>query len=227
MSHTSARCLALMLALTSLLAACRAEQKAEPTAPSPPAIDAPTTHDATPAHEAAASHTPSADVPRWVAAARQQVGVTILYDPAYVVLGYPGGDVPAERGVCTDVVIRALRHDGVDLQQRLHEDMRSNFARYPRNWGLARPDRNIDHRRVPNLEVWFTRQGWQLPAASDYQPGDLVTWRLPGGAPHIGIVSDRRAADGTPLILHNINRGTREENVLHSWPINGHFRPVL
>ncbi len=164
-------------------------------------------------------------------AARRQIGVTVSYDPAYVRLPYPGGDVPASRGVCTDVVIRALRAQHIDLQQRVHEDMRAHFAEYPKKWGLRGPDRNIDHRRVPNLQTWFERQGWSVPVtsrAADYRAGDLVTWMLPGNLPHIGIVSDRRTRPGgTPLIIHNIGRGTREEDILFVHTITGHYRPVL
>ena len=163
-----------------------------------------------------------------VAAARAQIGVTTRYDPAYRVLAYPGGDVPADRGVCTDVVVRALRSQGLDLQARVHEDMRDDFSAYPAIWGLSRPDRNIDHRRVPNLMRWFERQGWQQPitaAATDYAAGDIVAWKLNGnGLLHVGIVSDRRLADGTPLVLHNIARGTREENLLFRHAIIGHYR---
>lgn len=188
---------------------------------------------ATPAHAPtarAATGTPASAPSPLVAAARRQIGVTVVYDPAYVVLPYPGGDVPQDRGVCTDVVIRALRTQGIDLQRRVHEDMRANFARYPRKWGLRAPDRNIDHRRVPNLQTWFARQGWALAPtheADDYRAGDLVTWMLPGHLPHIGIVSDRKSFGGTPLIIHNIGRGTREENLLFDHPITGHYRPHL
>lgn len=164
-----------------------------------------------------------------VAAARRQIGVTTVYDPAYIVLPYPGGDVPQDRGVCTDVVIRAMRTQGVDLQKTVHEDMRGHFDLYPKKWGLRRPDRNIDHRRVPNLQTWFARQGWSLAPgenAAAYKPGDLVTWMLPGNLPHIGIVSDRTSLRGTPLIIHNIGRGTREENILFSYRITGHYRPT-
>lgn len=122
---------------------------------------------------------------RLVEAARTQVGVTLGYDPAYRRIAYPGGDVPLATGVCTDVVIRALRAQGLDLQQRVHEDMRRHFSAYPRHWGLKRPDPNIDHRRVPNLMTWFDRQGLSLKvgqAAADYQPGDIVTWDLGPGA---------------------------------------------
>lgn len=163
-----------------------------------------------------------------VAAARRQIGVTLLYDPAYVVLPYPGGDVPKNRGVCTDVVIRALRAEGIDLQKSVHEDMRAHFDLYPKKWGLRRPDRNIDHRRVPNLQTWFARQGWSLApsqSASAYRPGDLVTWMLPGNLPHIGIVSDRTSWRDVPLVIHNIGSGTREEDILFAYPITGHYRP--
>lgn len=159
-----------------------------------------------------------------VQAARDQVGRTLIYDPRYEKLAYPMGDVPIERGVCTDVVIRAFRGLGVDLQQLVHEDMRRSFKAYPQNWGLARPDRNIDHRRVPNLAAYFKRQGMALEPG-DYRPGDIVTWMLPGNLPHIGIVSDRAdAASGRPLIIHNIGAGAREEDMLLAFPITGHFR---
>lgn len=164
---------------------------------------------------------------RLVEAARTQVGVTLGYDPAYRRIAYPGGDVPLATGVCTDVVIRALRAQGLDLQQRVHEDMRRHFSAYPRHWGLKRPDPNIDHRRVPNLMTWFDRQGLALKvgqAAADYQPGDIVTWDLGRGQQHIGIISDRRSREGTPLALHNIGQGTREEDILFRWPILGHYR---
>lgn len=161
-------------------------------------------------------------------AAHAQVGVTRLYDPAYRRMAFPGGDVPAERGVCSDVVVRAWRAAGIDLQLEVHRDMRANFAAYPRTWGLARPDPNIDHRRVPNLETWLRRRDYALAISvdpADYRAGDLVSWRLERGQPHIGIVSDLRSADGQrPLIVHNIGFGTRIEDVLFSWPPVGHFR---
>jgi len=169
-------------------------------------------------------------VSRILEAAHGQVGVTRHYDGSYVRLDYPGGDVPLDRGVCTDVVIRALRAAGIDLQKEVHEDMRRDFAAYPRHWGLSRPDRNIDHRRVPNLETWLRRAGHALPVRGedgDYRPGDLVSWRLPGGLPHIGIVSDQQAASGRPLVVHNIGAGTRVEDVLFAWPPVGHFRVFL
>jgi uncharacterized protein len=152
-----------------------------------------------------------------------------VYDGAYRVIAYPMGDVPDDRGVCTDTVIRAFRVGGVDLQQLVHEDMRRAFSAYPKTWGLKRPDRNIDHRRVPNLEVFFTRRGKALPAsrnATDYLPGDLVSWRLTGtNLPHIGVVSTKRSAfSQRPLIAHNIGAGTQIEDCLFAWPITGWFR---
>ena len=162
-----------------------------------------------------------------VSAAREQVGVTLSYDPAYRRLNYPNGDVPLRTGVCTDVVTRALRQQGLDLQQAVHQDMRANFRLYPKNWGLSRPDSNIDHRRVPNLMTWFKHQGWALPLGQDaerYRPGDIVTWELGGGLTHIGIVSDRQAGSGVPLVLHNIGRGTQEEDIIFSFKITGHYR---
>jgi uncharacterized protein YijF (DUF1287 family) len=162
-----------------------------------------------------------------VAAARAQVGVTTVYDGRYERLDYPGGDVPIERGVCTDVLVRAFRATGLDLQVAVHEDMRRAFAAYPPLWGLTAPDRNIDHRRVPNLETWFTRHGERGAGSDDaaaYLPGDIVSWRLPNGLPHIGLVSDRRSDAGVPLVIHNIGAGTREEDVLFAWALRGHWR---
>jgi uncharacterized protein YijF (DUF1287 family) len=162
-----------------------------------------------------------------VTSAREQVGVTLSYDPAYRRLSYPNGDVPLNTGVCTDVVIRALRQQGLDLQQAVHEDMRANFRLYPKNWGLTRPDSNIDHRRVPNLMTWFKRQGWALRISQDvaaYQAGDIVTWDLGRGLTHIGIISDRHASDAAPLVLHNIGHGTQEEDILFNFTITGHYR---
>lgn len=149
-----------------------------------------------------------------------------LYDPAYRVITYPMGDVADDRGVCADTVIRAFRAAGTDLQQLVHEDMAAAFAAYPKLWGLKRPDKNIDHRRVPNLETFFTRAGAKLAKSDDralYQPGDLVSWRIP--VPHIGVVSTRRdAGSGRPLMVHNIGAGSRIEDVLFAWPIQGWFR---
>jgi uncharacterized protein YijF (DUF1287 family) len=165
-----------------------------------------------------------------VAAARQQIGITLTYDPSYVTLAYPNGDVPADRGVCTDVLIRALR-DGlsIDLQKLVHEDMRGHFSAYPKQWGLTKPDKNIDHRRVPNLRVFLKRRGFALPLpkagdASPFLPGDIVTCTVPPNLPHVMIVSDRKTADGRPLIIHNIGGGAREEDSLQSFPVTGHYR---
>lgn len=166
---------------------------------------------------------------RLVAAARKQVGVTLTYDPSYSRLDYPGGDVPRARGVCTDVIVRAYRDGlGVDLQVLVHEDMRRAFSAYPRLWGLKKTDRNIDHRRVPNLQAFFARAGAALGVSenvADYQPGDIVSQMLPGNLPHIGIVADERTADGgRPLVVHNIGTGARLEDVLLAYPVTGHYR---
>lgn len=165
-----------------------------------------------------------------VTSARKQIGVTISYDSSYTSLAYPDGDVPSERGVCTDVLIRALR-EGLsrDLQKLLHEDMTGNFSAYPNNWGLAHPDSNIDHRRVPNLQTWFKRQGYQIPLTPEndpakFLPGDIVTCTVPPNLPHIMIVSDRKNDVGVPFVIHNIGRGTREEDMLFRFPQTGHYR---
>lgn len=162
-----------------------------------------------------------------VTSARSQIGVTKSYDPAYRPLSYPGGDVPLATGVCTDVIIRALRQQSLDLQKEVHEDMRANFSAYPKKWGLTKPDKNIDHRRVPNLMTWFKRKGHSLTITqkpADYLPGDIVTWDLGNGLTHIGIVSDRRSVQGIPLIIHNIGNGTQEEDLLFGYKITGHYR---
>lgn len=161
-------------------------------------------------------------------AAKAQTEYTLYYDPAYKRIPYPGGDVPRERGVCTDVILRAFRESGVDLQKEVHEDMVANFGDYPKRWGLSRPDSNIDHRRVPNLMTFFKRKGKALPLsrqAGAFQPGDVVAWDLGGGVLHIGIASGERTADGQRwMFVHNIGRGARLEDVLFSWKIIGHYR---
>jgi uncharacterized protein len=167
-----------------------------------------------------------------VAAAESQIGVTLHYDPAYVKLAYPKGDVPLDRGVCTDVVIRAYRQGlGIDLQQLVHEDMAGNFAVCPKTWGLSKPDRNIDHRRVPNLQRFFARRKAEIGLTDDYsryQAGDLVTMLLPGHLPHIGIVSGKKVeVSGRPLLLHNIGGGTQEEDILSAYPHTGRYRFAL
>jgi uncharacterized protein YijF (DUF1287 family) len=175
--------------------------------------------------EATKMDTPTSPI---VDAARNQIGVTTVYDPSYVRLDYPDGDVAIDRGVCTDVVVRALRDAlNMDLQKLIHEDMASAFSLYPKKWGLTKPDWNIDHRRVPNLRCYFERKGYSLPVTEekdDYLPGDLVTCTVPPNRPHIMIVSDGKSEDGIPLVIHNIGAGTREENRLFSFPITGHYR---
>lgn len=163
-----------------------------------------------------------------VQAERGQIGKTVGYDPSYRALNFPGGDVPVEVGVCTDVVVRALRTSlEMDLEKLVHEDMKRAFAEYPNNWGLKKPDRNIDHRRVPNLQTYFKRSGWAFPVSKDpkaYKPGDLVTCIVPPSLPHIMIVSDRLNPSWQPLIIHNIGSGTREEDRLFEFEITGHYR---
>ncbi len=176
----------------------------------------------------AAADPAEAGVAEVLAAAHAQVGVTRVYDPAWRRIDFPNGDVPADRGVCADVVVRAWRAIGIDLQVEVNRDMRAHFAAYPRIWGLRKPDPNIDHRRVPNLETFLGRHADVLAATTDpahYLPGDLVSWRLERGEPHIGIVSDQRSADGArPLVVHNVGAGTRLEDALLRWPPVGHFR---
>ena len=167
---------------------------------------------------------------RLSAAAKERTRHVVKYDPAYVPLAYPGGDVPADRGVCADVIVRALRALDIDLQRLVHEDMKGAFNAYPRIWGLSRPDRNIDHRRVPNLETFLTRKGARLPpsvAPEDYRPGDIVAWNLrgdTGSLPHIGIVTDQVGSSGWPMVVHNIGAGPQHEDVLFSWPMTGRYR---
>lgn len=161
-------------------------------------------------------------------AALHQVGKTVTYDPAYVGLSYPDGDLPMDRGVCTDVVIRALRDAfKLDLQKLVHEDMNKYFSKYPTKWGLKRTDKNIDHRRVPNLRRYFERQGWSIEVTSipaDYLAGDLVTCTVGGKLAHIMVVSNKNNQKGTPFIIHNIGSGTLEEDRLFEFPITGHYR---
>ena len=167
---------------------------------------------------------------RLVAAAIERTHHSVRYVSDYVRIPYPGGDVPADTGVCTDEIIRAYRAVGVDLQKEVHEDMVQNFAAYStkRHWLLAHPDANIDHRRVPNLKVFFQRKGESRPIsthAEDYAPGDLVTWDLGGGVPHIGIVVDQKSpGSGRYQIVHNIGQGPKMEDGLFDWKITGHYR---
>lgn len=166
--------------------------------------------------------------PPIVSAARAQIGKTTVYDPSYVRLDYPGGDVRIDKGVCTDVVVRALRDAlDMDLQKLVHEDMKAAFSEYPKIWGLKKPDPNIDHRRVPNLQRYFQRKGCSITVTKDkrdYVPGDLVTCTVPPNRPHIMIVSDRKSREGIPLVIHNIGRGTKEETRLFEFTLTGHYR---
>jgi len=172
-----------------------------------------------------------ADAHPLVNAARYQIGRTVEYDPSYTQLKYPGGDVPMNKGVCTDVLIRALRQAyNVDLQVLVHDDMKQHFSHYPKQWGLSKTDSNIDHRRVPNLQTYFKRSGYNLPVsqnAKDFLPGDIVTVTIPPNLPHIMIVSDKKSWSGTPMVIHNIGQGTREEDRLFEFPMTGHFRMGL
>lgn len=159
--------------------------------------------------------------------AKKQIGVTTGYDDTYRKIDFPRGDVPQNTGVCSDVVIRAYRLQNIDLQQLVNRDMTRHWSAYPKLWGLDKPDSNIDHRRVPNLEVFFQRHGKSLSKSDrdSFQAGDIVTWRLPNSnLPHIGIVSNKRSIEGTPLIIHNIGQGTQQEDILFKYPIKGHYR---
>ena len=188
------------------------------TAPSPPPAGTATTRTT----DISSSHP-------LVLAARAQIGVTTSYDPTYRSLAYPNGDVPQNTGVCSDVIVRALRTaQNLDLQKLVHEDMSAHFTDYPKKWSLTAPDKNIDHRRLLNLMTYFKRAGDELPLTTkpaDYLPGDIVSWDLSGkGLTHIGIVSDKKSPAGTPLILHNIGRGAEDSDILFTYAILGHYR---
>jgi uncharacterized protein YijF (DUF1287 family) len=176
---------------------------------------------------------PKSNTRKLIDAALAQTATAVTYNGTYFKIAYPMGDVPAEFGVCTDVIIRAYRKLGIDLQQLVHEDMRSNFSLYParRNWNQTKTDTNIDHRRVPNLQTFFTRHGKKLAISLKlhyYQAGDLVTWMLPGNLPHIGIVTDQHSSDGLrPLIVHNIGAGPELGDMLFDYTITGHYRYAL
>ena len=152
----------------------------------------------------------------------------VTYDPSYFSIKYPNGDVPTDKGVCTDVIIRAYRQLGIDLQKEVHVDMKSNFSAYPKIWGLKTTDKNIDHRRVPNLMTYFKRQEAAKPItknAKDYLPGDVVAWNLGGAITHIGIVVNKKSRDGKRnLIVHNIGAGQVLEDCLFKFKIIGHYR---
>ena len=161
-------------------------------------------------------------------AAVQLTNDRVQYDPSYFVISYPNGDVPANKGVCTDVVVRAYRKMGIDLQKDVHEDMARNFNTYPTDWGLKKPDKNIDHRRVPNLRTFFSRHGTSLKPTSnadDYKPGDIVTWDLGKGIAHIGIIIRERSEDTTRhMVVHNIGNGQEMSDCLFTYRITGHYR---
>jgi uncharacterized protein len=171
----------------------------------------------------------SGEVRRVVESATRQTETTKNYTQEYVVIPYPNGDLPVETGACTDVIVRSFRAAGIDLQKEVHEDMSDNFALYPQKWGLPKPDTNIDHRRVPNLQTFFNRKGKSLSItadAKDYLPGDVVAWDIDGkGMTHIGIVSNVFDEDAKRyLIIHNMGWGTKLENRLFQWKIIGHYR---
>jgi uncharacterized protein YijF (DUF1287 family) len=208
----------IVSAVLAMASACRAQQVSQTIAPSnsPSPILKPL--------PPAAPH----ELKQLIDGALQQVGITKGYDPSYVSIAYPGGDVAIETGVCSDVLVRAFRKAGVDLQRLVHEDMVRAWAAYPRNWGNTGPDTNIDHRRVKNLMTFFERQGKSVGITKqndDYLPADIVSWDLGNGVDHIGIVSNSfLVAGGSPLIVHNIGSGTKIEDVLFAWRITGHYR---
>ena len=167
-----------------------------------------------------------------VQAALERTQQSVRYDGRYLSIPYPNGDVPAAIGVCTDVIIRSYRAIGTDLQKLVHEDMAANFSQYPskRIWGMNSTDKNIDHRRVPNLQVFFSRHGEKLAvsnSASDYKPGDIVTWMLPGNLPHVGLITNNVSSiSNNPLVVHNIGAGPKLDDMLFSYKITGHYRYV-
>jgi len=161
--------------------------------------------------------------------AKNEIIRGVFYDASYQQMPYPNGDVKSDRGACSDVVIRALRNAGYDLQKLIHEDMKSHFSAYPHNWGLNATDPNIDHRRVPNQMTFFRRHGRELPTGttgenfSKWKPGDIVCWKLDGRLDHTGIISDVKGKSGLPMVIHNLGR-TAQEDCLNNWKITGHFR---
>ena len=209
-----------LLLLIGVLASTGCQQQAPVVSPGPVALPSPTVK---PLPDNA-----SPQLKQMLDGAIAQAGVTTGYDPSYVALDYPGGDVPETTGVCSDVVVRAFRKAGVDLQKEVHEDMKAARSQYSNKWGANNPDRNIDHRRVLNLMTYFKRQGKSLSIsnnATDYQPGDIVAWELSNGIDHIGIVTNMLSnSDGRYLIVHNIGAGARIEDVLFGWTIKGHYR---
>ena len=198
-----------------------------PTTPNTPTTPSTVTPQTTPSLPPLLRPATPEHVSKLINSVLKQVETTRSYDPAYVVLKYPGGDVKANTGVCADVVIRAFRAQGIDLQKAVHEDMLSAFSDYPKKWGLKSPDSNIDHRRVYNLMKFFERKGKALPIThnpADYLPGDVVAWDLGGGQGHIGIVMTEKTPEGVPAMGHNVGYGTNIEDALFFWPIIGHYR---
>jgi uncharacterized protein YijF (DUF1287 family) len=167
-----------------------------------------------------------------VEAALERTNHNVRYDGRYISIPYPNGDVPENIGVCTDVIVRTYRAIGTDLQQLVHEDMVANFEAYPskRIWGQNRTDKNIDHRRVPNLQTFLSRQGEKLvisSKASNYKAGNIVTWMLPGNLPHIGLITNKISVlTGNPMVVHNIGAGPKLDDVLFSYKITGHYRYI-
>ena len=222
--RVSRACLTGILVIMAL-AGCSSVAVGPPgPAASPPAPGAGRARQARPAPRAA----PATPLDKILAGGVEQATYTFGYDPAYVKLTYPGGDVPLDRGVCADVIVRAFRQGGVDLQKEVHEDMAAHFSAYPRNWGARRPDRNIDHRRVANLMTYFERRGKALTIsdrAEDYLPGDVVAWDLGNGRLHIGLVTDVKAENASHYaVVHNISAGARIEDVLFAWRVVGRYR---
>ena len=215
-------------ALFFILAGCRkAPAHASNVVPPLATPDATPTQSVTPQQRPLPANAPKPLV-QMIEAAIDQTNYTTGYDASYVKLDYPGGDVPNETGVCTDVVVRAFRKAGVDLQKEVHEDMKANFRSYPKPWGLKKTDTNIDHRRVPNLMTFFERKGKSVGVtgnAADYQPGDIVSWDLGNSLTHIGIVTNFWSDETSRFaIVHNIGGGARIEDVLFSWKVTGHYR---
>lgn len=213
----TANIMALVLLMVACMTGCQSSVPSRAAKPEPsPAITKPLAITASP------------QLKQLVEAAKEQTKVTTGYDPAYVGITYPGGDVPPETGVCSDVIVRSFRKAGLDLQKELHEDMGQAWAAYPRKWGASRPDANIDHRRVLNLTTWLDREKRTLPMSTnrdDYLPGDIVAWDIGSGLDHIGLVVNTwsEASQGY-LIVHNIGLGARAEDVLFNWKITGHYR---
>ncbi|HSI83163.1 MAG: DUF1287 domain-containing protein [Candidatus Methylacidiphilales bacterium] len=203
---------------------------AQSSAPSPAAVSAPALSGKPSVTRQPETQAQKELMQKLIQAAEKRPSYTVTYDPTYFILPYPGGDPPADKGVCTDEVVRCYRQVGIDLQKEVHEDMKANFSLYPKKWGLKKADTNIDHRRVPNLMVYFKRQGAALPVTdnpADYQPGDLVTWNLrtDGDLPHIGIVVTTVSPDGQRhQMVHNIGEGPKNEDMLMTYKITGHYR---